>query len=96
MRWGGPVAKTRDILKHVDVEVAKRVRKCHRSQGEHFVAKDEAHLAVKDGSFLARRNYCLKCARPILDLAYSRLKDIEKRLYGDAAEEGNGGQGERL
>jgi hypothetical protein len=76
------VAKTRDILKHVDVEVAKRSRKCHRS-GDHSIAKDEGHLAVKDGSFLARRNYCLKCARPILDLAYSRLKGIEKQLYGD-------------
>lgn len=76
------MAKVRDILKHVDVEVAKRSRKCHRSRGEHAIPKDEAHLAVKDGSNLARKNYCPECARAILDHAYSRLKSIEEQIYG--------------
>lgn len=88
------MAKTRDILKHVDVEVAKRSRKCHRSQGKHVIAKDAVHLAVQDGSFLARKNYCAECARAILDLAHSRLKSIEDQLYGNAAEDGDGQRGE--
>lgn len=89
------MAKTRDILKHVDVEVAKRSRKCHRSGGKHVISEGEAHLAVQLGSFLARKNYCAECARAILDLAHSRLKSIEDRLYGDAAEDGDGQRGER-
>ena len=76
------MAKTRDILGHVQVEVAERRRKCHHSRGEHSIPQDTAHLTVKGGSFGARKNYCPECARQILDLAKSRLDDMERALNG--------------
>jgi len=76
------VAKTRDILGHVQVEVSEGPRKCHHSRGGHGIPKRAVHLTVKGGSFGARKNYCVDCARPILSLAKRRVEDMEGLLNG--------------
>jgi len=78
------MAKTRDILGHVKVEVAERRRKCHHSRGNHGILKDTACLVVKGGPFGAAKNYCPECARPILVLAKRRLSELEAELKGKA------------
>jgi hypothetical protein len=74
------MGRTRDILGHVNVEIAQRQRKCHRSRGKHNIPKDTAHLAVKVGPFAARKNYCADCAGPILHRAKTRLAEMERAL----------------
>lgn len=74
------MAKVRDILCHVTVEVAASRRKCHRSRGKHSIAKDVAHLAVKGGPFGARQNYCATCAKSMLSSARMRLNELELQL----------------
>lgn len=74
------MARIRDILRHVHVEVAERPRKCHHGRGEHAISKRAVHLTVKGGSFGARKNYCVDCARPILSLAKRRVEDMEGLL----------------
>lgn len=74
------MAKIRDVLIHVDVEVGRKKRKCHRSRGKHDIPKGKAHLIVKGGSFGARKNYCADCARPILEGARAKLDRIAQEL----------------
>lgn len=74
--------RVRDILTHVTVEIAEGRRKCHFSRGKHGIAKATAHLAVKGGPFGARKNYCPLCARPILELASTRIAALERDLDG--------------
>jgi len=73
------VAKTRDVLVHVDVEVGAGKRTCNHSR-KHSIPKGTAHLAVKGGSYRARKNYCSECAKSILDAAKERLREMEKKL----------------
>ncbi len=55
----------RDVLKHVCVERAERRRKCHRDK-THSISKGEKCLVVAEGSFGGAKNYCTRCAGPIL------------------------------
>jgi hypothetical protein len=72
--------RVRDVLGHVSVEVGDKQRKCHRSRGKHAIPAGTAHLAVTGGPFGARKNYCPKCAKPILSAAKTRLSEIERRF----------------
>ena len=76
------MGKTRDVLGHVKIEIAMGKRKCHHSRGKHFILKNSAHLAVQEGSFGARKNYCSECAKQILDHAKARLAEMEAALCG--------------
>jgi hypothetical protein len=72
------VAKVKDILVHVVVEVAVRTRKCHRSAGKHGIRPGESCLVVREG--LSRRNYCRECSVPILELAGSRVNQLQQAV----------------
>jgi hypothetical protein len=71
------MAKVKDVLIHVQVETAVRLRKCHRSK-KHAVTAGATCLVIKDGMY--SRNYCGECARQILALASSRLAAIFQQL----------------
>lgn len=75
------MAKTRDILTHVSVEIASKKRKCHRN-AKHAVAQHEPCLVIKTGAYNARKNYCLHCADEILTKAEEKLGDIRQSLEG--------------
>jgi polyferredoxin len=72
------MARVRAILKHVRVEVAKAKRKCHRGCGC-WIAKGQKHLAVYDSGG-QRRNYCGRCAAPILEKAATDLDGLRHGL----------------
>ena len=72
--------KVRDILIDVDVEVAQRKRKCHRARGKHSIPAGEACLVIRGGEYKSPKNYCRKCAKPILDLADHRLSELRLQL----------------
>jgi hypothetical protein len=70
--------KIKDILVHVSVEIAAKKRKCHRSGGHHGIRAGDSCLVVRNG--LNRRNYCRECAAPILELAGTRLTEIQQAV----------------
>jgi hypothetical protein len=72
------VPKIRSILKHVVVERAAGKRKCHRD-AKHAIAAGTDSLAIYD-DLGGRKNYCSKCAEPILDQADSDLKSFRSTL----------------
>jgi len=74
------MAKIRDILKHVSVEVALRERICHRKRGEHSVPKGERCLVVKDDLTEGKKNYCAACAKDIIAAAAARIQELETEL----------------
>jgi hypothetical protein len=69
----------RDILVHVKIEVAQRVRICHRKRRGCGVAKNQQCLAIykADGG---RKNYCPPHALEILAAARAKLAAMEKAL----------------
>jgi hypothetical protein len=69
----------RDIIKHVCVETAKARRKCHRDKA-HRIAMGEKCVVIRDGSFGASKNYCVPCAREILDAASERIGALRNHL----------------
>ena len=73
------MAKIRDILSHVDVEVAARQRICHHNRKEHTIGKGIACLAIHDSDG-GRKNYCGPCAQEILTKAKAKLLGMEKRF----------------
>jgi hypothetical protein len=73
------MAKVRDVLVHVEVEVALRVRICHHNRKEHTIAKGNVCLAIHDSDG-GRRNYCGVCAREILTKAKTKLLGMEQQL----------------
>ena len=73
------MAKVRDILIHVEVQVAERQRICHRNRREHAIKKGFACLAIHDSDG-GRRNYCGPCAQEILTKAQSKLSEFEQQL----------------
>ena len=75
------MAKVRDILVHVDVEVAVRQRICHHNRKEHTIHKGVACLAIHDAGG-GRKNYCGLCAQEILTKAKTKLTGIEQQLQG--------------
>ncbi len=75
----GPI---KSLLKDSCIDQAAGRRKCHRDS-KHSIEKDELHLAVKDPATGGRRNYCRKCARPMLDKAQEELNEIHSKLYSN-------------
>lgn len=74
------MAKTRDILTHVSLEIAVRKRICHHNRNQHEVAKDERCLVVKDAATGAKKNYCRQCALDILQAASTRIALLRAEL----------------
>lgn len=76
------MAKVRQILRHVDVETAKRKRKCSRKPNEHVILAGQRCLVVTEKAG-RKSNYCQECAREILDLAGAYLAELICDLHGD-------------
>lgn len=73
------MAQIRDILVHVEIEVAAARRTCHRNRKDHSITKNMACLAIYDSDG-ARRNYCGICAKEILMKAKTKLAGFEEQL----------------
>jgi hypothetical protein len=71
--------KIRRILSHVRVEIAGKVRKCHRDT-THAIHQGESCLAIYDGPRNARKNYCRECAKAILACARADFDELVKSL----------------
>lgn len=69
----------RDILKHVSIEVAKAKRKCYRT-GKHTIVKGEVCIVIQEGNFGGSKNYCISCAREILEAAGTKLDSLHAGL----------------
>jgi hypothetical protein len=67
--------KIRDILVHVSVEVAQRQRKCRRDKTR-IIVKGEHCLVVKTNPTNDDYSYSREHAKPMLDLAWQRLRSI--------------------
>ena len=72
--------KVRDVLTHVSVECAARVRICHRKRTEHVIPKGVKCLVIKDPSTQASKNYCGECSKLIIEAAKARLAAIEHEM----------------
>lgn len=74
------MAAVRDIITHVEIEVALRKRICHRNKKQHSIAAGQKCLAVHehDGG---RKNYCLPCALEILTKAKATLLMLEQDIH---------------
>lgn len=73
------MAAVRDIIAHVEVEIASAKRICHRSRKKHSIAKHDKCLAIHDTDG-GRKNYCLECAAEILDKAKLKIERLEREL----------------
>lgn len=73
--------KVRGVLNHLRVETAARQRKCHRKSDEHVIPAKQRCLVVMEKSG-GKKNYCLDCAREILDRARGDLESLASELYG--------------
>jgi hypothetical protein len=69
----------RDIIAHVEVEVAQRARLCHHNQKEHKIRKGDKCLAIHDANG-GRKNYCGPCAQDILTKAKTKLAGMEQQF----------------
>lgn len=70
------MGKVRDILGHVSVDVAKRKRKCHHKSKEHAVSAGQKCLVIRKSDGLGHKNYCVLCAREILQAASQKLSKL--------------------
>lgn len=68
------MAAVKNILKHVNAEVAGRRRRCNRSQA-HVISKGESCLVVHDGP-QRQTTYCTVCASEILRRADTALAGL--------------------
>ena len=66
------MANVRDVLVHVEVEVALKVRICHHNRKEHSITRGNACLAIYEADG-GRKNYCGPCAQDILTKARTKL-----------------------
>jgi hypothetical protein len=73
------MARVKQVLKDVSIEVAKRQRKCHHKK-THSISMGEQCIVVKDPSTGGKRNYCIECGNDILDVATSDLEHLRTDL----------------
>ncbi len=74
------MAAVKNILKHVDAEVAGKKRKCYRKQ-THVILKGQTCLVVRDGP-QSQTTYCALCAAEILARAEVALTDLHASFAG--------------
>lgn len=73
------MAKVKQVLNGVAVQVAAGTRKCNHSK-KHSIAKGETCLAVKDPYWGSWRSYCIECGRAILKVAEIDLEELKAEL----------------
>jgi hypothetical protein len=66
------MAQIKKLLSHAVLEVAERLRVCHRNRRKHKIVKGETCLVVRSGRFESK-NYCRECALPMLEKAQEDL-----------------------
>lgn len=72
------MAKVKQVLRHVSVEMAKGQRKCYRKPNVHVIPKGEVCLVERESG--SSRNYCAECAESILDTAEDDLNRLRAEL----------------
>ncbi|KVM65416.1 hypothetical protein WJ59_17385 [Burkholderia gladioli] len=72
------MAKTRNVVKNLRWETAKRERKCH-TNSKHTIEAGENHLAEYDDAG-NRQNICKECAQKVLAVAEKHICDLKKNL----------------
>jgi hypothetical protein len=73
------MAIVRDIIIHVGIEVAVRVRICHHNRRKHNIPSGQSCLVIHehDGG---KKNYCPICAKEILSKAKVKLLRLESEF----------------
>ncbi len=74
------MAKVRQVMNGVSVEVAKRQRICYHNRKKHSVAKGESCLVIRDPATGGSKNYCTECGNEILDVATDDLETLKADL----------------
>jgi hypothetical protein len=69
---------TRNILGHVEIQTAKKKRKCH-TNSSHEILPGQKHLAIETNG--TRENVCLDCAPKVLNVASEYLKLLSTELF---------------
>ena len=69
----------RDIVTHVEVQVAAKARTCRHNRREHRITMGQKCLAVHDASG-GRKNYCVACAAEILIKAKAKLLAMQQDI----------------
>lgn len=73
------MASVRDIITHVDVEIASKVRICHHNRKEHQISKGEKCLIIRDQNG-GKKNYCQSCAVAILQRAKEKISSLYQEI----------------
>ncbi|WP_139184116.1 hypothetical protein [Tsukamurella pulmonis] len=73
------MASVKNILKHVEVVPAGKLRKCSRNPKLHLISKGEPCLQISDGP-QRRSTYCARCAAEILSNADRFLADLHSKI----------------
>lgn len=73
------MAKVRDILVHVCIEIAEKKRRCSRNK-EHVISRGEQCLVVRGEMSHSQKNYCVACAPAMLALASAKLATLQQGL----------------
>jgi hypothetical protein len=73
------MAKVKQVLNGVAVQVAAGTRKCNHSK-KHSIAKGDTCLAVKDPYWGSWRSYCAECGAAILEVAEVDLEELKAEL----------------
>jgi len=76
------MAKVRQLLKHVSIDVAKRTRRCRHNRA-HRIEPGQPCLVVRDECGPGSRNYCAECSEPILKACAMDLRRFGALLYRD-------------
>jgi hypothetical protein len=73
------MAGVRDIMTHVEVQLAAAARICHHNRRQHKITKGQKCLAIHaaDGG---RKNYCVPCAVDIIVKAKAKLIVLEQEI----------------
>jgi len=66
----------RDIITHVEIEVAARVRICHHNRRKHSISSGQSCLVIHEHGG-GHKNYCPVCAKEILSKAKVKLIQLE-------------------
>jgi hypothetical protein len=77
------MAAVRDIIGHVEVEIAVRKRICHHHRNKHSVAAGQRCLAVHESDG-GRKNYCLSCGLEIITKAQAKLLILQTQIQGQS------------
>lgn len=69
----------RDIIIHVDVEIAERRRVCHHNRDKDSISMGRKCLVIREVSG-GRKNYCPQCALEILLKAGKKLALLQQEM----------------